>query len=161
MPTKSRFTMSITDLYLSLCQPANSLRYCAGRCGRETRHVVQQRLATTPNVLLLHVDRIGQNGRIDRTPIAVDEELCLPCLSPLEASAVIYLEGSTLVDAHYTCVSRGPDGRTARTVSIGLCPWHFNDSQTEDKLIATEHVSCTLYIICKFNNHNYLPYKLL
>ena len=77
------------------------------------------RIATTPNVLLVQLERVGPQGKILRHPVRVEEELNLPGLDPLELSSVIYIEGATFPTSHYLCVSRGPDGNF----------WNFDDQR--------------------------------
>ena len=115
---------SITDLYVQTCQLSSlgrpgSDRECSGACGCRTLHLIQVRIATTPNVLLVHLERVGPQGKILRHPVRVEEELNLPGLDPLELSSVIYIEGATLPTSHYLCVSRGPDGNF----------WNFDDQR--------------------------------
>ena len=100
------------------------LRRCSGPCDCDRVHVVQERVATTPNVLLVHVERVGSDGTILRFPVQVEEEFNMPGLHALELSAAIYIEGSNLAAAHYVCVSRGPDGNF----------WNFDDQKPAFRL---------------------------
>jgi hypothetical protein len=80
LPFKSsdRKDYTVTDLYLDSCISKEDFILC-GNCQVCTNHDVALRLLTTPEVLLLWLDRSSGNATIS---VDVEEDLMLPGLAP-------------------------------------------------------------------------------
>ena len=89
--------MTVPEMYLKMCAPQEMDQRCE-RCAVDTRHLIQYRLFTQPNVLVVQVVR----GEGVRAPVSVDEQLELPGLSDLELIGVVYHNGITTHQGHYT-----------------------------------------------------------
>ena len=95
---------TVTDLYLQHCMSHIKIERCDG-CEKCTQHVVASRLATTPELLILWLDR-GVGGQL--TSVDVEEDLSLPGLSSLRLVAVVYRALRHDAIATYSCSCRGP-----------------------------------------------------
>ena len=95
---------TVTDLYLQSCVPNEDVRSCVN-CSGPTNHHVASRVATTPELLLLWLDRGSGNETI---PVDVEEDLMLPGLVALRLLAVIYSARRHDGTACYSCACRGP-----------------------------------------------------
>ena len=95
---------TVTDLYLQSCVPNEDVRSCVN-CSGPTNHHVASRVATTPELLLLWLDRGSGNETI---PVDVEEDLTLPGLVALRLLAVIYSARRHDGTACYSCACRGP-----------------------------------------------------
>ena len=94
----------MTDLYLDFCSPKVEERRCA-LCCRAVKHAVASRVATTPEVLVLAIDRDGETLM---APIDVEEELLLPQLAAMRLVAVVYRARGSDGGSLYSCACRGP-----------------------------------------------------
>ena len=72
-------------------------------------HRVQRRALTTPNILLVQVQRTDVQGLVQRFCVEVEEHLHLPGMDALELMAVVYHDGKSMNSVKYTCACRGPD----------------------------------------------------
>ena len=138
--------MTIREMYLDYCGPDRAEGVSAlecGACGARTDHDKQCRVVTAPNVLLVQVRRnpegveraersqiiegkdgnlVGQ-GQLVRHPVGVEEHLSLPGGVEMDLVGVVYHNGRTLEEGHYTCLCRGPGGRF----------WYVNDDYPVQK----------------------------
>ena len=100
--------LSLTELYYSECgkketDDGNEM-VCEKCLGRRTRHEVQTRMITAPNVLVIQIRRrVGV-----RSEIAVEDQLELPGMPVMELVGVVYHNGVDFDGGHYTCLCRGP-----------------------------------------------------
>ena len=99
---------TFAEAYIKSCGPGVAEVHCPG-CSATTEHTVQARVMTQPNVFIVQIQRrLGA----PRVPIAVEEQLELPGLSPMDLVGVIYHDGPTPDSGHYTCACRLADGDT-------------------------------------------------
>ena len=123
VPSDSEGEYSVTDLYLAACtreERHDFLVECEGEaCGERTVHVVQHRIVTLPNVLLVQVrrQRHAGDGVPLRFALSVEDQVSLPGCGTMELLGVVYHVGARVDEGHYTCATRGPDGRF----------WYFDD----------------------------------
>ena len=117
LPLKSndRRACTVTDLYLDSCVAKEDVRPC-GNCCVCTKHDVASRVATTPEILVLWLDRSAGNDAIS---VDVEEDLLLPGLVSLRLVAVIYSARRHDGTACYSCVCRGPMDAW----------WHFEEGR--------------------------------
>ena len=106
LPLKSsdRKDYTVTDLYLDSCVSKEDVIHCVN-CKVCTNHEVASRVATTPELLLLWLDRGSGNDTIS---LDVEEDLMLPGLVALRLVAVIYSARRQDGTACYSCACRGP-----------------------------------------------------
>ena len=102
--TSDRGRCTVSDLYLESCVSAIDMLRCS-KCEVCTKHDVASRLSTTPDVLLLWLDRGSGH---DTTRVDVEEDLSLPGLASLRLVAVIYQARRADGVACYSCACRGP-----------------------------------------------------
>ena len=97
---------TVTDLYLEHCMPVESTesKICHN-CKGCTRHAVASRLSTTPDVLVLWLER---DLAAPRVSIDMEEDLMLPGLAPVRLVSVIYRARRPDGTASYSCSCRGP-----------------------------------------------------
>ncbi|MCP4742448.1 MAG: hypothetical protein GY871_09540, partial [Actinomycetales bacterium] len=113
---------TLHELYLRSCAAGSialrstgadvrSVRCACASCGRRENQV-QRRLASRPNVLLVHVRREKDDGdgSVSRHAVEIAEHLDLGDVSGLELVGVVYHTGSSLAGGRYTCACRAPDG---------------------------------------------------
>ena len=95
---------TVTDLYLDSLLAKEEVLPCRD-CEVSTNHDVSSRVATTPEVLLLWLDRGVEKHVVS---LDVEEDLMLPGLVPLRLFAVIYRVCRPDGVACYSCACRGP-----------------------------------------------------
>ena len=97
---------TLAEAYIKSCGPGVDEVHCPG-CSATTAHTVQARVMTQPNVFIVQIQRrLGA----PRVPIAVEEQLELPCWSTMDLVGVIYHNGPSPDSGHYTCACRLADG---------------------------------------------------
>ena len=82
---------TVQELYLRSCAEVEFDDFCSS-CKRSVPHRGQQRLATLPNVLLVHVDRGASGGTADMGgAVLAEDHLAFPDLGPnLELASVLF-----------------------------------------------------------------------
>ena len=136
--------MTVAEMYLEACAKERVETLCEGRCQASTEHDKQSRMVTTPNVLIVQVQRnpvgagsserdaalaagstdvIGE-GRLVREAVSVEERLTLHGGTEMELVGVVYHNGPTINSGHYTCLCRGPRGHF----------WSFDDDRYVEKM---------------------------
>ena len=95
---------TVTDLYLDSLLVKEEVLLCSS-CEVFTNHDVASRVATTPEILLLWLDRGSQKHVVS---LDVEEDLMLPGLVPLRLATVIYRACRHDGTACYSCACRGP-----------------------------------------------------
>ena len=119
-PNEQSSSCSVFDGYLQSCGPVDGgmASHC-GRCAASRPHLVQTRLATLPEFLVVHVDRRRSEDAMSRFPLQVDEQVTLPGLSGMVLVGMVFHFGRAPAAGHYTCACRGPTGSF----------WYFDDAR--------------------------------
>lgn len=111
---------SVTDLYVEYCLPEVEYQHCHN-CSVSTKHAVSSRLATTPEMLVLCLERSSDSPTIS---VDVEEELQLPGLAWMRLVAVIYRGRRHDNTTFYSCSCRGPMDAW----------WYFEDGQAPEPI---------------------------
>ena len=125
-PTRVR----VTDLYCESCKikADTTLAKCNGVCAAVTAHRVQARAVTTPNVLLVQVQRPSAEGNLHKFNVDIEDLLQLPGMDALELAAVVYHDGTNVSTGHYWCVCRNVDGHF----------WRFDDAKVPSRCFSKD-----------------------
>ena len=103
LKSSDRKDYTVTDLYLDSCVCTKDVMPCS-KCEVCTNHEVASRVATTPELLLLWLDRGSGNETVS---LDVEEDLMLPGLVSLRLVAVIHRARRHDGTGCYSCACRG------------------------------------------------------
>ena len=120
---------SVTELLLLVSareEGCNVLVDCRSEVCSLSRaeHILQRRVFTCPQVLLVHVRRTRADGTLSRFGVCVEDQISLPGCGTLVLRGVIYHRGASADSGHYTCACLGPD----------RCFWYFDDIHRPTRL---------------------------
>ena len=120
---------SVTELLLLVSareEGCNVLVDCRSEICSLSRaeHILQRRVFTCPQVLLVHVRRTRADGTLSRFGVCVEDQISLPGCGTLVLRGVIYHRGTSADSGHYTCACLGPD----------RCFWYFDDIHRPTRL---------------------------
>jgi hypothetical protein len=114
LPADRNVASGVSDLYLAGCAAETRDLDCEGEvcAGARVPHLLQRRVSTLPNVLLVQVQRsLSVDGAPSRHVVYPEEKLSLRGLGDLELAGVVYHHGARANTGHYTCACRGQDDR--------------------------------------------------
>jgi len=104
LKSSDRKDYTVTHLYLDSCACRTDVLPCSN-CKVDTNQEVASRVATTPELLLVWLDRGSGNETVS---LDVEEDLTLPGLVSLRLVVVIYRARRHDGTACYSCACRGP-----------------------------------------------------